>query len=213
MNPIQSFDHTRQLLLLGIKRRGSASVVDLVGDTPLSAAATRRHLGDLARDGYVSISHRVEGPGRPRSYYALTPKGESVFTKNYRWVADAALSAVKEEGPDVVARILGRMVEMNVASGTRRLSGKPDIERVTDFKGILAEQGFFPALTRTSSDEFELVILNCPLDGLLSNHPELCQVELDCFAGVFETAKVARTTSRREGSQACRFVIHLAAPD
>lgn len=213
MNPIQSFDPTRQRLLLGIKRRGAASIVDLAGETRLSGAATRRHLGDLARDGYVSISRRIEGPGRPRSYYALTPKGESVFTKNYRWVADTALSAVKEEGADVVARILGRMVEMNVASGTRRLSGKPDIERVTEFTGILAQQGFFPALTRTSPDEFELVVLNCPLDGLLPNHPELCQFELDCFAGVFEKAEVTRTTSRREGSQACRFLIKLASAD
>jgi len=213
LNAIQSFSRTRQLLLLGIKRRGSASVVELAADTYLSSAAARRHLGDLARDAYVSITRRVEGPGRPRCFYALTAKGESVFTKNYRWVADAALRAIKEEGTELAAKVLHRMVEMNVAAGSQRLAGKPDIDRLAEFGRILSEQGFFPVVTKMSDDAFDLLVLNCPLDGLLANHPELCQVELDCFARVFEKAEVTRANSRREGDHACRFVIQLAATD
>jgi predicted ArsR family transcriptional regulator len=209
LNAIQSFSRTRQLLLLGIKRRVSASVVELAGDTYLSSAAARRHLGDLARDGYLSITRKVEGPGRPRCFYSLTGKGESVFAKNYKWVADAALLAVKEEGPGFSSKILRRMAEMNVASGSPRFAGKPDLDRVCELERILTEQGFFPVLNKMPDGAFELLILNCPMDGLLTNHPELCQMELSCFERAFEKASVTQSCSRRRGDPCCEYLIRV----
>ena len=73
------FHSTRGKIVMALRRRHSASAVDLAGEFGLSTNAVRQQLLTLERDGYVAERSVRRGPTKPTLEYSLTESAESLF--------------------------------------------------------------------------------------------------------------------------------------
>ena len=92
MQDARFFQSTRGRIVAALRRRHSASAVDLASEFGLSANAVRQQLVCLERDGFVEERPVKRGPTKPTLEYSLTADADTLFPAALRPAVERRLA-------------------------------------------------------------------------------------------------------------------------
>ena len=200
------FASTRGRIAAALRRRHSASAVDLAEELELSPNAIRQHLATLEREGLVSERPVRRGKTKPTYEFSLTPEGERLFPQRYDLLLNAVLREVKEIGGEgVVKEIFDRMVRRSAEKAAARMNGAEGEQRVTVLVDLLREHGVEADYSADGST-FVLHEHNCPYAETVKEHPQVCSLIHNVLGELFPGGS-RQTESLATGGQECRFEI------
>src|SRR5579872_3418253 len=136
------FQSTRGRIVEELRRRKSASAVDLAAIFGLSPNAIRQQLVVLERDGLV-VEHSVRrGRTKPTHEFSLTPQADKLFPQQYDKMLGAVLREVKQQfGQEGISRVFDGISKRTVAKAKERVTA-PDAEgRLSQLTQDLREGG------------------------------------------------------------------------
>ncbi|HUG85357.1 MAG TPA: metalloregulator ArsR/SmtB family transcription factor [Euzebya sp.] len=180
----------------------------------VSAAAVRRHLTNLAKDGLVDSETVRDGSmGRPHERWSLTGRGKRLFPDRSAEFADELLDHLEETyGRSAVAAFLKARAERHAARYADQLAQVSDpVQRVQHLAQALSEDGF-AAHVGDGDNGRTLTLLqsHCAIEAIAREHPEVCAHEAALFKRLLGT-KVSRRETIAGGAAAC--VCHIDLPD
>jgi predicted ArsR family transcriptional regulator len=210
MHDARFFQTTRGKIVAALRRRHSASAVDLAADFGLSTNAVRQQLLTLERDGYVAERSVRRGPTKPTLEYSLTPAAETLFPQRYDKMLGAVLREVKSAfGPDALELVMRKLGDRAATKYREKLTASDTRGRVYELASLLRENGVEADVVETASG-VELREHNCPYAQTVGEHPEVCSIIHNVLHESI-TPAVTQIESIATGGDACRFEI-AAAP-
>ena len=177
------------------------TVDELAQKLGLTDNAVRAHLATLERDGLIQQDGVRRSRRKPHHTYALTPEAEHLFPKAYDTVATQIITVLKSKisgsALTEVLRNVGRSLAIGHSSSVRP-SDDTDT-RIEEAAKALDAIGGSPRIEKEDGRIF-IRSENCPLNAMVSVHPEVCllaesmvaeivgqEVRYRCIAG--ETAR------------------------
>jgi predicted ArsR family transcriptional regulator len=201
------FQSTRGKIVTELRRRRSASAVELATEFGLSPNAVRQQLIGLERDGYVLERSVRRGPTKPTLEYSLTPSAEGLFPQRYDRMLGAVLREVKasfgSDGLDTVMRSLG---EREAAKYRSRLTAGDPKGRAIELAALLRENGIEADVVESKSGAIELREHTCPYAKTALEHPEVCSI-IHTVLHETVSSDTRQVESLATGGDACRFEI------
>ncbi|MBC5809889.1 MAG: hypothetical protein GIW95_03410 [Candidatus Eremiobacteraeota bacterium] len=206
MQDARFFQSTRGKIVTALRRRHTASAIELAGEFGLSANAVRQQLVALERDGYVVERAVRRGPTKPTLEYSLTADAESLFPQQYEKMLNALLREVKSTlGPAALSSVLEGMSKRASAKFTSQVTAGDLKGKVTQLAAALRDNGV-EAEVIDIGGALELREHNCPYSKTVGEHPEVCSiihtVLRDTVGG-----EAKQTESIATGGDSCRFEI------
>lgn len=202
---------TRQYILDILKRRGHATVDEIVDDLQqskgqITAVTVRHHLSRLQDEHLVNAPttrHR-ESPGRPQHVYTLTEKANSVFPNNYQQLAEALLKQIQARFQDETVNVIFEDIANDMAKQASIPSGTL-VERLESVVNYLNEHGY-EAHWEKSIHGYILHTANCPYHHLSKSDESLCHMDMRLIAAMLGV--IPRRLSRiAEGDPSCSYLI------
>ncbi len=176
----------RQQIVEILKRRGSATVDELSEALDINSVTVRHHLKVLQSEGFIAepvIRHRATA-GRPHYTYTLTDKANSVFPKNYNGLAGQLLDEMKSrhEAHEVKA-IFEDMGRRLAAEAPSPVADETLEKRMNHVVNFLNQKGYL-AYWKKMEEGVALHTCNCPYNGLIEKHPELCAMDVSLITSL-----------------------------
>ena len=198
------FQSTRGRIVEELRRRKSASAVDLAKLFGLSPNAIRQQLVVLERDGLVAEQSVRRGPTKPTHEFSLTSEGERLFPHHYDKMLGAVLREVRaQHGERGIAQLFEGIAKRTVAKARARVTATDTAGRLGQLKEVLREGGVIADYNLIDGG-YELHEHNCPYSAVAKENPEVCSVihnVLDETIG----GKRAQTESLATGGSKCTF--------
>jgi predicted ArsR family transcriptional regulator len=163
-----------QLRLLGILRRSRQTITGLADALGLTDNAVRMHVGALLRDGIIEqVGSQRDTGGKPARLYGLTRDGEELFPKAYALVLGKVIEElVRTEGRARAIEVLRAVGAQAAAGAPRDGNAKQRLQAAAQvFRSLGAE-----AEVEETANGWRLQGYGCPLSGVTSEHPELCEL-------------------------------------
>lgn len=193
-----------QIMRLLLQNRGGLSTDELAGHLGLTRTAVRLHLAEMERDGHVQVGARRRSGGRPAQTYVLTPEGEEVFPKHYRWLAELLLAHLTAAGaPETVLRQLGAGLGRQLAP---KAVGAPFPDRVAEAARVLQELDYVAEAHQLAADRAEIHAYNCVFHSLAQKDQVVCELDLALVGGVAGAA-VEHRECMAQGAHRCVFAL------
>jgi predicted ArsR family transcriptional regulator len=206
MQDARFFQSTRGRIVAALRRRHSASAVDLASEFGLSANAVRQQLVYLERDGFVEERPVKRGPTKPTLQYSLTAAADTLFPQRYDLLLNAVLREVRETGGEGAIRsIFAGMGRRAATKYGAQMKGKDTRGRVLELAEILRSNGVDAEVVETDGG-VELREHNCPYARTVADHPEICRVIHTVLDETVATG-AQQVESLATGGRACRFEI------
>lgn len=200
------FASTRGRIAATLRRRHSASAVDLAEELQLSPNAIRQHLASLEREGLVCERPVRRGKTKPTHEFSLTDEGERLFPQRYDLLLNAVLREVREiGGDDVVTEIFERMGRRSAEKAAARMNGVEGEKRVGALVDLLREHGV-EADYRADGSGYVVREHTCPYSETVKEHPQVCSLIHSVMGELFPKGS-RQTDSLATGGEACRFEI------
>jgi len=172
----QSFFESTRGQVLGLLRRGIATVEELSTQLDLTDNAVRAHLTTLERDGLVERRGTQRGPRKPHVNYVLTAEAEQLYPKAYSTLFNQLLTTLKQRfGAEELQSILGEVAE-SLAAGNTPEPNESITSRAERAVTTFESMGGSPTLKK-EDDRLEILsVTSCPFDTSVSKHPEVCRL-------------------------------------
>ena len=200
------FQTTRGRIVEELRRRKTASAVDLAQVFGLSPNAIRQQLVVLERDGLVVEKSVRRGRTKPTYEFSLTNAAEKLFPQQYDKMLGAVLRELKEQfGPAGVSAVFDGIAKRTVAKAKHQVTAEEPAQRMDQLTQMLNEGGVIADYSLIDGG-FELREHNCPYSEVAKDHPEVCSVihhVLDETMG----GQHKQTESLATGGTACRFEV------
>jgi predicted ArsR family transcriptional regulator len=211
MHDSRFFQSTRGKIVTALRRRHSASAVDLAEEFGLSPNAVRQQLLALDRDGYVVERSVRRGPTKPTLEYSLTPSADTLFPQRYDKMLNAVLHEVRNSfGKEALDSVLGKLGDRAAEKYRAKLTA-PDVRgRVYELAALLRENGVEADVVETPGGSLELREHNCPYGQTVGEHPEVCTI-IHTVLGETVSKDTRQIESIATGGDACRFEIAAAS--
>jgi predicted ArsR family transcriptional regulator len=210
MRDARFFQSTRGKIVTALRRRHSASAVDLADEFGLSTNAVRQQLIALERDGYVTERSVRRGPTKPTLEYSLTPSAETLFPQQYDRMLNAVLREVKESfGQSAFDTVLGKLGDRAAAKYRSKLSAPDTKGRVFELATLLRENGVEADVVASADGSIELREHNCPYAQTVAEHPEVCSIIHTVLRDSVQ-GEARQVESIATGGDSCRFEISAA---
>ncbi|HMD03297.1 MAG TPA: hypothetical protein VKG44_10070 [Candidatus Baltobacteraceae bacterium] len=207
MQDARFFQSTRGRIVTALRRRHSASAVDLAGEFGLSTNAVRQQLLTLERDGYVVERSVKRGPTKPTLEYSLTDGAEALFPQQYDRMLNAVLHEVKATlGKDALESVLGKLGKRAAGKLRAKLTATDTKGRAEELAVALRENGVDSDVVQRSDGVLELREHNCPYSHTVGEHPEVCSI-IHTVLHDTVSASAKQVESIATGGTACRFEI------
>src|SRR5438270_6164830 len=117
------FQTPRGRIVEELRRRRSASAVDLAKTFGLSPNAIRQQLVVLERDGLVVEQSVRRGPTKPTLEFSLTPEASKLFPQRYDKMLGAVLREVRaQHGASGVEAVFDGISKRAVAKARARIT-------------------------------------------------------------------------------------------
>ncbi|MDQ2662754.1 MAG: ArsR family transcriptional regulator [Candidatus Eremiobacteraeota bacterium] len=198
------FQSTRGKIVTQLRKRRSASAVDLANEFCLSPNAIRQQLMVLERDGLVAEKSVRRGPTKPTYEFSLTPAGERLFPQRYDKMLSAVLHEVRETfGAGGVRQVFDGIASRAADKAKERVTATEPEARVAQMAGLLREAGVVADYSVIEGG-FALHEHTCPYSNVVKDNPEVCSVihhVLDETIG----GHAVQTESLATGGDRCRF--------
>lgn len=191
-----------------IKEKGSATVNDLRGELGVSGVTVRHHLNVLRSQGLVKDPQvrRQRLPGRPQYEYVLTPMSSDHFPKGYDSLAGHLMHEIKSRSSESQFAAVLDGVKSRLSEGAPRNNPKASTaQQVDNAVALLSIKGYV-ARREQSPQGHILHIGNCPYENLAHDHPELCQMDFNLVASMFEREPKCMGVIA-QGASTCSYLI------
>src|SRR5579885_2064209 len=170
------FQSTRGRIVEELRRRKSASAVDLAAMFNLSPNAIRQQLVLLERDGLVVERSVRRGPTKPTLEFSLTPQADKLFPQQYDKMLGAVLREVKEQfGQEGVSKVFAAISKRTVAKAKERVTASDQETKLAQLAQVLREGGVVAEYSLIDGG-YALHEHNCPYSEVVKEHPEVCSV-------------------------------------
>ncbi len=200
------FQTTRGRIVEELRRRKSASAIDLAGCFNLSPNAIRQQLVVLERDGLVVETSVRRGRTKPTYEFSLTSEGEKLFPQQYDKMLGAVLREVRQQfGEEGVVKVFEGIAKRTVAKTKQRVTASDTQGRMAELAQVLREGGVVAEYSLIDGG-YALHEHNCPYSEVVKEHPEVCSVihhVLDEAVG----GRHVQTESIATGGRECRFEV------
>lgn len=205
------FLETTRGQIVGLLRRGAATVDELARSLGLTDNAIRSHLTTLERDGLIRQEgvRRGPGAGKPATVYEIHPDAEPLFSRAYAPVLAALLDELAEQLPAERTDELMRAVGRRLAGVVGRPPAGDLGARAEAAVALLNSLGGAAELDRRDG---KLVIRGCggcPLSSATSGRPELC-LAVESLLSEYVGARVQECCEQGDRPR-CQFEIPAAA--
>ncbi len=187
-----------------LRRKGEATIGDLVDHLGVTATAVRQRLIRLMEGGLVQRHAEAAGRGRPMHRYLLTPAGARSAGNNYDQLARALWDEVRaikdlEVRQGLLNRISHRMAEVY----REQIAGDSLSERMGSLAELMSEQDV--PFVRDGSQELPvLTALACPYPDLAERDRGVCAMEKMLISEVLGEG-VRLSSCRLDGASCCTF--------
>jgi predicted ArsR family transcriptional regulator len=211
MHDTRFFQSTRGKIALALRRRHSASAVDLAEEFGLSPNAVRQQLLSLQSDGFVEERSVRRGPTKPTLEFSLTEAAEALFPQRYDKMLNAVLREVRESyGQDGLDSVLAKLSDKAAESFRKKLNAPDTKGRVYELAELLRENGVEADVVVNAAGTIELREHNCPYGQTVGEHPEVCTI---IHTVLRETVShdTVQVESIATGGDTCRFEIPTGA--
>jgi len=211
MHDARFFQTTRGKIVTALRRRRSASAVDLAGEFGLSANAVRQQLVTLERDGYLAERSVRRGRTKPTLEYSLTDGADSLFPQRYDRLLGAVLREVKSSfGSGGLETVIAK-IGAREADRYRSKLAAPDAKgRAIELAALLQNNGVEADVVETSAGTIELREHNCPYARTVGEHPEVCSI-IHTVLHDTVSPDAKQVESLATGGSACRFEIEVGS--
>jgi predicted ArsR family transcriptional regulator len=208
MHADRFFATTRGKIVTELRRKGSASAVDLAREFGLSPNAVRQQLVVLERDGLVAERPVRRGPTKPTLEFSLTEEAGKLFPQAHDKMLSAVLREVREQfGTPAVDRIFDGLSKRAVERARRHVTAENAEQRIAQLTEMLRDGGVVAEYSLIDGG-FAIHEHNCPYSNVAQENPEMChvihQVIEETIGGEHE-----QTESLARGGKECRFEMKL----
>ncbi len=187
-----------------LRRKGEATVADLVELLGVTATAVRQRLTRLMDRGLVARQSEAAGRGRPTHRYSLTEAGVRSAGNNYDLLAQALWDEVRAiEDATVRQGLLKRLSQRLAAIYRERVDGESLAGRMGSLAGVLAEQNL-PFEFDDSKGLPVLTALACPYPDLAERDRGVCAMEKMMISEALGEG-VRLSACRLDGASCCTF--------
>lgn len=207
---------TRGQILRLIIEKGPITSTELAEILVLTAAAVRRHLSMLELQGKITefdgaLSYAL-GRGRPPRRYVATEQGHLAFGNASVDVATGALNflvkALGEEGLQRFSEERAQEIKERY-SAIIESAGNDTEQRVLALAKALTQDGYAASVRRGPRGlTIQLCQGHCPIQGVASEFPVLCEAETQAFGEVLDI-HVQRLATLAGGAHVCTLTIPL----
>jgi predicted ArsR family transcriptional regulator len=160
-----------------LRRKGEATIGDLVELLGVTATAVRQRLARLMDKGLISRQSTAAGRGRPMHRYSLTPAGVRSAGNNYEQLVQVLWDEVRAiDDPSVRQGLLKRLSQRMAEIYRPRVAGDSLDARMGSLAAILAEQDLPFELDKSGALPV-LTALACPYPDLAERDRGVCAME------------------------------------
>lgn len=207
MNDTRFFQTTKGKIVTELRRRHSASAIDLAVSFGISTNAVRQQLLTLERDGYVVERSVRRGPTKPTLEYSLAPAADALFPQQYDKMLNAVLTEVRASlGVSALETVLGKLGDRAAAKYRAKLTA-PDVRgRTFELAALLRANGVEADVVETPGGGIELREHHCPYGQTVGEHPEVCAI-IHTVLHDTVSPQTRQIESIATGGDACRFEI------
>jgi predicted ArsR family transcriptional regulator len=212
MNDTRFFQTTKGKIVTELRRRHSASAIDLAESFGISTNAVRQQLLTLERDGYVVERSVRRGPTKPTLEYSLAPAADALFPQQYDKMLNAVLTEVRASlGVAALETVLGKLGDRAAAKYRTKLTA-PDVRgRTFQLAALLRANGVVADVVETPGGGIELREHHCPYGQTVGEHPEVCAI-IHTVLHDTVSPQTRQIESIATGGDACRFEISAGVP-
>lgn len=193
---------TRQQIVDYLQVNRMATSIELSRALQVTSANIRHHLKLLEEAGVVEVvgNQPGRGRGRPMKIYSLT---ENALQHNLKGLSSALLKTLLGNTPDLegkLAETAGHILgEFQVAANIHNRLNQA-IEQLNKLQ--------YQASWEASPSGPRVIFRNCPYAIILTEHPELCQMDAALLTRLLhqpidQTAKLERSP---DGTPHCAFI-------
>jgi predicted ArsR family transcriptional regulator len=207
MHADRFFATTRGKIVSELRRRGSASAVELARSFGLSANAVRQQLVVLERDGLVAETPVRRGPTKPTYEFSLTPDADKLFPQGYDKMLTAVLREVRAQfGTPAVERIFEGLSRRAIERARSEVTAADPETKVAQLTDMLRKSGVVAEYSLIDGG-FAVHEHTCPYSDAAKENPEVCQIIHDVLDETIG-GEHSQTESLAHGGKECRFEIH-----
>lgn len=205
---------TRKAILTLLKQNGFETISSLKTKLQISSEGVRLQLVQLERDGLIKRhSERNSKGGRPALKISLSPKGESLFPKQYDALTVEVIDTVAAQfGKDAVKKVLSTMADARIKKWEWQIDGLQLLEKVEALKDLYAmNDKFMDVEYHPESQSILLIERNCPFYDVAQKRPVLCSVTLNTLTRLLG-CRVVREKRFQNGDGCCVFKVQMDQP-
>jgi DeoR family suf operon transcriptional repressor len=204
MKPIQPSPESDRAIVDFLRRKGEATIGDLVDLLGVTATAVRQRLTRLMEQGLVERQAEAAGRGRPMHRYSLTEAGAKCGGNSYDQLAQVLWDEVRAIKDPKVRQGLLRRVSGRLAELYRGQVGGDTLEaRMGSLAAFMAEQDLPFELDRNAELPV-LTALACPYPDLAARDRSVCAMEKMLISEVLGES-MRLSACRLDGATCCTF--------
>ncbi|KPE49210.1 helix-turn-helix transcriptional regulator [Chryseobacterium indologenes] len=196
-------------ILMFLKMRGEATALLISEELSITKEGARKHLLNLAQEGFIIPFVKSEGVGRPSTYYRLTEKGFSRFPDAHADVTVQILRSVKNLlGENALELLINDREKNTYQRYEKSLADAGSLEQRLDILvKIRSEEGYM-AEWKKKDGEYFLIENHCPICAAATECQGFCRAELSNFRNLIgEDYQMERVGHILSGGQRCVYKI------
>ncbi|KXH81162.1 helix-turn-helix transcriptional regulator [Chryseobacterium kwangjuense] len=196
-------------ILMFLKMRGEATSLLISRELAITKEGARKHLLNLAEEGFIKSITKSEGVGRPSTYYVLTEKGLSQFPDSHADITVQILRSVKNLlGENALDLLINDREKNTYERYEKALSNAKSLEQRLDvLVKVRTEEGYMAEWKKEGEDYF-LIENHCPICAAATECQGFCRAELSNFQNLIgKSHQVERVNHILSGGQRCVYKI------
>lgn len=189
-----------------LRRRGGATVQDMVEFAGVTATAIRQRLTRLLEQGLIVREAEAIGRGRPTHRYSLSPAGIRTSGTNDEDLVTVLWSEVRAiRDPDVRYGLLKRIVTRLADMYRDQICGDTLVERMESLVELMRVRNVPFEVVRPEAGQLPVLkALACPYPSLAERDRSICSLEKMLFAEILGNG-VRLHDCRLDGATHCTF--------
>lgn len=204
----------RATIVERLRADSGLTAAELAEHLDLSEVATRRHLGVLEEQGFITSRTVKQGRGRPAAHYALTERARDLFPQRYAEVAEQLIEFITDEdGREGLRSFLRWRLERQTDQLSEEVTAEELPRRLQQLADFLSAAGY-EASVEEDGEALRLKQANCAVYDVARHHPEMCRYEAAGFAQALgEDVRLSRRETLAAGGSACVCTVRSADAD
>lgn len=201
---------TRDSILYLLKTRGPSTIGSLSKELGITPMGVRQHLRQLEAQGYVQVTQKRGGVGRPSHIYSLTEAADERFTRSYYELAEFLIDALRTyAGNEIVDEVFRKRAQQFIKKHKDDFADRSLLEKLEMLTKLQDEAGYLASLNHEADkDRYILTEHNCTIAKIAQRYREACKYELESFQELLgDDATIERVECLTTGGVRCQYIV------